>query len=182
MLEKMLPFLSRPFRSAARPASEAPRGLQQAYPELGAKRHRFGSAGMSLIEIIIVIALMGTLMTIVITSLTGRQDEAMKDATRLAMAQLQTQLQLYRVHNYKYPTTEEGLDALITAPAGNTKWRGPYTEKNKLSDPWGNKFEFESNGSEFKIISVGKDATAGTEDDLYYPEQEKAEGGGSGQQ
>ena len=128
-----------------------------------------GERGMSLIEIIIVIALMGTLMAIVITNLTGRQDEAMKDAAKLSMAQLQNQLQLYRVHNYKYPTTDETLEALITAPSGNTKWRGPYTEKNKLNDPWGNKFGYESNGSDFKIFSPGKDGVEGNEDDITYP-------------
>ena len=134
--------------------------------------------GMSLIEIIIVIALMGTLMTIVITNLTGRQDTAMEDAARLSMAQLQNNLQLYRVHSYKYPTTEEGLDALLTAPSNNTKWRGPYAERQKLNDPWGTKFEYESNGSEFKIISAGKDQVVGTEDDIQYPaaEGEKAAG------
>ncbi len=129
-------------------------------------------AGMSLIEIIIVIALMGTLMTIVISKLTGAQDEAMKDAAKLSMQQLDQTLQMYKVHNYKYPTTDEGLEALVTAPGSAKRWRGPYTEKKKLNDPWGEPFGYESDGQTYKITSAGSDKQLGTSDDISYPEAE----------
>ncbi len=128
--------------------------------------------GMSLIEIIIVIALMGTLMAIVITNLTGRQDTALEDASRLAMQQLDTNLQMYKVHNYTYPTTDQGLDALVTAPSGASRWRGPYTEAKKLNDAWGQKFEYESDGRTFKIKSGGIDQQMGTADDVTYPAED----------
>lgn len=138
-------------------------------------------SGMSLIEIIIVVALMGTLMAIVITNLTGKQQAAMEDATRLAQSQLETNLQMYKVHNFAYPTTDQGLDALINAPASAKKWRGPYTEEKKLSDPWGNKFSYESDGKTVKITSAGPDGEMGTADDIVYPEEsEKSGSGGSG--
>ena len=132
--------------------------------------------GMSLIEIIIVIALMGTLMAIVLQTLTGKQETAMEDAAKLAMAQLDNDLQMFKVHNYKYPTTDQGLQALVTEPGSSKRWRGPYTEKKKLKDPWGNEFSYESaDGSAFKIISPGIDGNLGTEDDISYPEEEEAE-------
>ena len=131
--------------------------------------------GMSLIEIIIVIALMGTLMAIVLTNLTGKQEQAMVDAARLAMAQLDNDLQMYKVHNYKYPSTDDGLQALITAPSNASKWRGPYTEKKKLKDPWGIEFNYESDGRTFKVISGGPDQSIGTEDDVTYPDDSDAE-------
>ena len=123
-------------------------------------------AGMSLIEIIIVVALMGTLMAYLVRNLIGQQEEAKKDQTKLGMGVLEQSLQLYRVHNSRYPTTEQGLDAMITAPADAKTWRGPYTEANKLSDPWGNKFQYESDGRNFKIISGGPDGTVGNADDI----------------
>lgn len=129
-------------------------------------------AGMSLIEIIIVIALMGTLMTIVISKLTGTQDKAMEDAARLSMQQMDQTLQMYKVHNNRFPTTDEGLDALVTAPSSAKRWRGPYTEKKKLNDPWGNPFSYESDGQTFKVISGGSDGQAGSEDDIVYPAEE----------
>ena len=65
--------------------------------------------GMTLIEIMIVIALLGTLMGIIITNLTGAQENAMKDQASLAMAQLSQKLLAYKVDNLRYPTTEHGL-------------------------------------------------------------------------
>lgn len=134
-------------------------------------------AGMSLIEIIIVVALMGTLMAYLVRNLIGQQEEAKKDQTKLGMGVLEQSLQLYRVHNNRYPSTEQGLDAMIAAPADVRTWRGPYTESNKLNDPWGNKFQYESDGRNFKIISGGPDGSVGTSDDIVYPERDQ--GGGT---
>lgn len=127
-------------------------------------------AGMTIIEILIVIALIGTVMTIVVTNLTGQQENAMIDATKLAMGQLETNLQMYKVHNFRYPTTEQGLQALVTQPSGARRWRGPYTEDSKLSDPWGNQFDYQSNGRSFKIMSPGPSGVMGDGDDITYPE------------
>jgi len=126
--------------------------------------------GMSLIEIIIVISLIGVIMSIIIGSLTTQQDEAMKDASRLAMGKIQQSMELYRVHNFRYPTSEQGLKALSSDPGNAKRWRGPYIEEAKLTDPWGVNFEYESDGRTFKITSAGPDGSIGTEDDITYPE------------
>ena len=134
-------------------------------------------AGMTIIEILIVIALMGVVMTLVVSNLTDSQDEAMKDAAKLGMGQLDSNLQLYKIHNFRYPTTEQGLRALIEKPSsGATRWRGPYSDESKINDPWGTPYEYESNGKEFKIISPGPDGVAGNEDDVVYPEEIPEEG------
>lgn len=127
-------------------------------------------AGMTIIEILIVIALIGTIMTIVMTNVLQKSDEAKVDLARIAASQLENALRLYKLNNNRYPTTEETLQALLVAPAGAKNWRGPYTEPDKLKDPWGNDFGYESTGSKsFKIRSPGQDSELNTEDDVVHP-------------
>lgn len=127
-------------------------------------------AGMTIIEILIVIALLGTIMTIVMTNILDKSDDAKEDLAKVAAAQLENALRLYKLHNNRYPTTEEGLGALVTQPASAKNWRGPYTEADKLNDPWGVPFTYEASGvKNFKITSAGKDQEMGTADDVIYP-------------
>lgn len=134
--------------------------------------------GMSLIEIIIVVALLGTLMAYMVSNLIGQSEEAKKDQTKLAMGVIQQSLQMYRIHNNRYPTTEQGLAALLTNPGGDAKsWRGPYIESNKLKDPWDGPFQYESDGRNFKILSSGPDNSLGNEDDIQFPEVEAGAAG-----
>ncbi len=133
-------------------------------------------AGMTIIEILIVIALIGTIMTIVMTNVIKSSDEAKVDLAKIAASQLENALRLYKLNNNKYPTTDEGLGALLQAPAGAKNWRGPYTEADKLKDPWGNDFGYESTGNKaFKIRSAGLDAEMNTEDDVVHPPEEAGE-------
>ncbi len=139
---------------------------------LNAKHLAHGERGMSLIEIIIVVALLGTLMAYMVSNLIGQSEEAKKDQTKLAMGVIQQSLQMYRIHNNKYPGSDQGLKALLDNPGDSKSWRGPYIEPNKLKDPWGNDFGYESDGRQFKIISGGPDAQVGSGDDITYPETE----------
>ena len=130
-----------------------------------------GKRGMSLIEIIIVVALLGTLMAYMVSNLINTSEEAKKDQTKLGMGVIQQSLQMYRIHNNRYPTQDQGLNSLLTNPGNAKNWRGPYIEDNKLSDPWGERFTYESDGRQYKIISGGPDLAVGTEDDIVFPEE-----------
>lgn len=130
-----------------------------------------GDRGLTLVEIIIVVTLLGTLMTIIIRNLTGQQERAKSDQAKLAMASLSQDLQMYKLDNGKYPSSEQGLQALVSDPGSAKKWRGPYSEDGKLKDPWGLDFGYESDGREFKIVSGGPNEEVGDGDDVTYPEE-----------
>ena len=127
---------------------------------------------MTLIEIIIVVALIGTLMTIVVRQIMGTAEGARIEQAKIGMANISSALQLYRVHMNKYPSTEQGLMALVENP-GSKRWRGPYLEKKQFLDPWGeNEYQYTSEGRTFEMVSAGPDMEFGTDQDLFYPEKE----------
>ena len=132
-------------------------------------------SGMTLIEIIIVITLLVSLMAYLATNLMSTSESAKEDQAKLAMGAIQQSLQIYRVHNNRYPGTDQGLNALLTAPADAKNWRGPYIEANKLKDPWGNDFTYESDGRTIKMTSAGSDQQMGTADDITFPDDGKSQ-------
>ena len=133
-------------------------------------------AGMSMIEIMIVISLIGILMAYIVRNVMDAAEKAKADQAKIGMNMLLQDLQRYRLDNNKYPTTDQGLNALLNNPGGDVKnWRGPYTEDNKINDPWSNPFNYESDGRTVKITSGGSDQTVGTDDDITYPEAKKSE-------
>ena len=133
------------------------------------KKRRQG--GMTLIEIVIVIAILGSLMALIVRNLTTQQDAAKEDQARIQMGTISQALTLYRLHNNSYPNTAQGLDALLSNPGDSKRWRGPYIEKEKLVDPWGQPFDYNSDGRNIQIISSGVDTQMGTDNDIYYPEK-----------
>jgi general secretion pathway protein G len=129
-----------------------------------------GERGMTIIEILIVIALMSTIMAVLVSRLLDKSDDAKKDLAIVSMGSLKNSLDMYRLRNSRYPTTEEGLQALVEQPATAKNWGGPFVEPSQINDPWGQPYRYESSGPKnFKIISVGADGTEGNEDDVVYP-------------
>ncbi|MCL4872606.1 type II secretion system major pseudopilin GspG [bacterium] len=128
------------------------------------------SKGFTLIELLIVIAILGTLAAIIAPRIVGRTDEARVVEARVQMQNLETALRLYRLDNGFYPSTEQGLEALVRKPESGripAKWRdGGYLEKNKVpGDPWGSPFIYASPGQsgDYDIISWGADGARGGE-------------------
>jgi len=121
--------------------------------------------GLTLIEIIIVVALIGTLLAVIARNLTQQADSAREGQAKIGMANLSQDLQLYKVQMNHYPSTEQGLNALISNP-GEKNWRGPYVDQKQLSDPWGNAYDYTSDGRTFELIS-----SANGKSPIYYPER-----------
>ena len=127
--------------------------------------------GFTLMEVLLVLAIMGVIMAMVVPKVLGRQQHANADATRVSIGGLTQALKLYSLdHSGDFPLTNEGIDVLLKSPgAKDTRWRGPYLEQQPL-DAWGNTFEYhypgKKNADSFDLISPGPDRTIGTEDDI----------------
>jgi general secretion pathway protein G len=125
------------------------------------------SAGFSLIEIIIVLGILGTLIAVLIGGIGSSAEKAKVKSTAVKAGQVQQNLLRYQGDVGKMPTTAEGL-AVLQASPGNGKWSGPYGGEDDLKDDWGNPFEYELTPQGAKISSPGLDGQTGTEDDLVY--------------
>ena len=127
--------------------------------------------GFTLIELMVVIVILGILVSFIAPRLMGRPDEAKQVKARVQIESLETAIKLYKLDNGIYPTTEQGLQALIEQPQTGTlpkKWRkGGYLEKGKVpKDPWGNEFIYLSPGAhgDYDIIAYGADGVPGGEE------------------
>ncbi len=123
--------------------------------------------GFTLIEIMVVIVILGILAAIVAPNVLGNVDKAQEQKVRSDLRGIDSALKFYRLDNYNYPTTEQGIEALVTKPADpNIKnWRsGGYLPKVP-KDPWGNPYLYLSPGSngEIDIYSLGRDGRSGGE-------------------
>lgn len=127
-----------------------------------------GEAGFTLIELMVVIVILGILATLIVPNIMDTPDEAKQAKAKVDMTALETALKMYKLHNGSYPTTEQGLEALVSPPetgSGASNWKeGGYLEKGRVPlDPWGNDYVYLSpgvNGS-FDITSYGADGVPG---------------------
>jgi general secretion pathway protein G len=123
--------------------------------------------GMTIIEILIVIALMSTIMAILMNAILAKHERAKIDLTAVKLSRLSDSLVQYKLDSPRFPTTDEGLMALREAPAGARNWRGPYTEPDKLLDPWDRPIRYELvNAKTYKLTSAGPNGEFGDEDDI----------------
>lgn len=132
------------------------------------------SKGFTLIEIMLVIILIGILAAITVPRLTGKTTQARVAAARSEIdGSLSVSLDMYELDAGKYPTSEQGLKALIEKPTTSpepTSWKGPYLKKKEVpKDPWGNDYIYECPGKQnedFDLSSSGPDGQAGNDDDI----------------
>ena len=126
------------------------------------------STGFSFIEVMVVIIILGLLAGLVGVSLFGSVDKAKVDTTQNQIRQIEGALELYRLHNERYPDKEQGLDALMKKPEIGRipkNWNGPYVRgKNLPVDGWGNPFVYKGDGTDFEIVSYGADGVEGGAD------------------
>jgi len=131
---------------------------------------KFDARGFTLIELMVVLVILGVLASLIVPRIMSRPEEARRIKARVDIQSLETALKLYNLDNGDYPTTEQGLQALIDPPARGVlpmKWRdGGYLEKRKVpQDPWGNDYIYLSPGTQgdFDLISYGADGELGGE-------------------
>ena len=128
-------------------------------------------SGFSLIEVMVVLVIIGMILSIVAPNIMGQQEEAALDKARLDIQQLEDAMNMYKLKNKKYPTTEQGLEALVTKttidPIPRRFPEGGYLKELPL-DPWDNHYQLVSPGEVGKIdlFSMGPDGEVGTEDDI----------------
>lgn len=130
------------------------------------KRH--SAAGFSLIELLVVLVILSLLGGIVGPRILKHLGQAKSDTAALQIEDLGAALDVYMLELGKYPTSDQGLEALVVAPADAENWNGPYLRKNKVPmDPWGNEYQYKSPGDngDFDLYSYGADDAPGGEKD-----------------
>lgn len=135
--------------------------------------HRASRRAFTLLEIMIALAILGLLVGLAVTNLEGVFGGAQTSTAKLFVSEsIKLPLTSYRIHMGDYPSTAEGLQALVTAPGNRAdQWRGPYLEGGKVPlDPWGEPYVYRypgsKNKSSYDIFSKGPDKTEGTQDDI----------------
>ncbi len=122
--------------------------------------------GFTLLEVMVVVAILGILAALIVPKIISRPDDARVIATHQDIASLVQALKLYRLDTQRYPTTEQGLQALVERPAGGSNnWKaGGYLERLP-QDPWGNAYRYLNPGihGEIDISSLGVDGEPGGE-------------------
>jgi general secretion pathway protein G len=124
--------------------------------------------GFTLIEMMVVIVIMGILASLIVPKIMGRPDEARVIAAKQDIASVMQALKLYKLDNQRYPTTDQGLQALVTKPSSPpipANWKNSgYLEKLPL-DPWGNPYQYLFPGihGELDVFSFGADGASGGE-------------------
>ncbi len=126
--------------------------------------------GFTLIELMVVIVIIGLLATVVVVNVLPSQDRAMTEKARADVALLEQALEMYRMDQLSYPTVDQGLDALITAPNGVAnpeRYRPGGYIKRLPDDPWGNPYQYVQPGESgpFDVYSLGADGRLGGEGD-----------------
>ena len=128
------------------------------------KRRKKKEKGFSLIELLIVMVIMGLLAALVGPRMFGKVGKSKQNAARSQMALFETALDTYRLDVGKYPSTEQGLQALRTKPSDEEKWDGPYLPKSVPKDPWGHPYiHRRTDNGEVEMISLGANGTEGGE-------------------
>lgn len=131
---------------------------------------RFKQRGFTLIEIMVVVVIIGILVGLIAPNILGRVDKARVTAAKTDIATMEQALEMYRLDNHHYPSTDQGLEALIVRPGGTPEPRNwnpeGYLKKTLPTDPWGNPYQYVAPGQgqrPFDLYSLGADGREGGE-------------------
>lgn len=130
------------------------------------RNENVGERGFTLIEVMVVVVILAILAALVVPKIMGRPEEARQVAARQDIASIMQALKLYKLDNHRFPTTEQGLQALVTKPTTQPippDWKaGGYLE-HLPKDPWGNNYQYLNPGThgEVDVFSYGADGAPG---------------------
>lgn len=132
---------------------------------------RFGKRpqGFTLIELLLVMVILGILAAVVVPKLVGNTQKANIAAAKTDISVMSGALDQYEIDNGAFPTTEQGLNALVENPGGLANWKHAYISKVPKADPWGHPYIYRSpgnNGKDYDLLSGGPDGHEGGDDDI----------------
>ena len=124
------------------------------------KRSR--AAGFTLVELLVVLAILGMLAALVGPQVLNQLGGAKSKSAAIQIRDFEQALELYKLDVGRFPRSGEGLEALVRQPSGARGWNGPYLRKDDVpEDPWGNPYEYRVSGSSVEITSLGSDGRQG---------------------
>jgi general secretion pathway protein G len=132
--------------------------------------------GFTLVELLLVLVILGTLAAIVVPKFAGRTEQARVTAAQTQIANFGVVLDAFEVDNGYYPKGKDGLTDLVQRPRDAANWRGPYLKQDIPDDPWGNPYVYECPGryneEGYDLMSMGIDGRVGGDDDITNWKQE----------
>ena len=135
------------------------------------RQHGRDKGGFTLIELMLVMVILATMAAIVLPKFTGRSKQAKITAAKTQLSQLEVALDAFEIDLSRYPTTAEGLRALVERPTSDADaWQQPYLKRDIPKDPWGNDYVYrypgQYNEDGYDLYSLGPDGKLGGEDDI----------------
>ncbi|MET0314571.1 MAG: type II secretion system major pseudopilin GspG [Hansschlegelia sp.] len=132
------------------------------------RRRRDTTGGFTLVELLVVLVILSLVMGLVAPRVLGYLSSSRERAAKLQLQSFSAALDLFYLDMGRYPSTSEGLQALVKAPPGQDKWAGPYIQQGAIpDDPWGHGYEYRTPGrtKAYSITSLGSDGRRGGEGD-----------------